>query len=175
MRTRKRDLIWCWLPVLLWMAVIFTFSSQSYPQQDIRPWIKNNIPVDLIRQHFSETRLHYGGSEVSIRKLGDAGFVEFFIRKGAHLAEYALLGFLIVNALRASTAWSLPKVVLFTFALAFFYAVTDEIHQIYTYLRTPKLEDVWLDSVGTAIGIMVYLPVHFLRMSWGHQWRKRKI
>jgi len=40
----------------------------------------------------------YHGKKISIDGLGVAGLIEFFIRKGAHLFDYAVLGmiFLII-------------------------------------------------------------------------------
>src|ERR1051325_8062067 len=83
MNMRARRFLRHWLPVLVWMALIFVGStdvmSAEQTSRIIAPllrWLKPNISVEAIAQ------------------------VQFFVRKGAHLSEYAILALLLWRALR---------------------------------------------------------------------------
>jgi VanZ family protein len=99
-----------WLPVVLWAAVIFAFSSVPDLGTGLGTW-------DLV------------------------------LRKIAHACEYALLGALLLRALRDERA---------AFAGGVLYAITDEVHQIFVAGRHGSPVDVAIDSVGVAVGILLW-------------------
>jgi len=74
------------------------------------------------------------------------GTWDTLLRKTAHMAEYAILGALLLRALGRE----LPA-----FLVGVAYAVTDEIHQHFVEGRHASALDVVLDSVGVAIGIFL--------------------
>src|SRR5277367_2003605 len=135
-----------WLPALLWMAVIFTASSDAHSYEHssrffepLLHWLFPNMPqteVDLIHHIF---------------------------RKCAHLTEYAILALLLWRALHVSKnklpAWSWPKVG-GTLLLVFLYAASDEFHQSFVPTRTPLVSDVFIDTTGGAIGLLVLWFIH---------------
>ncbi|MCT8137686.1 VanZ family protein [Anaerobacillus sp. CMMVII] len=142
-----------WLPPIIWAIVIFVASSQPYEQQDLRPTILENIDLEFVEQIAGDVSITYAGSEVSIETRGVAGFIEFFIRKGAHFFVYLVLGFLVyrlfhyINIRRYKFIFSLLIVVL--------YAISDEVHQYLTPNRTALVEDVILDSIGGLVGVLL--------------------
>ena len=99
-----------WLPVVLWAALIFAFSS---------------VP---------DLGTGLGGWDLVLRKL-------------AHTVEYAILGLLLVRALRRE----LPALV-----LGVAYAVSDELHQHFVPGRRGAPLDVLIDAVGVALGILAW-------------------
>ena len=99
-----------WLPVLLWAAVIFAFSSIPSLSTELGTW-------------------------------------DTILRKLAHLAEYAILGALLLRASRH------PVVAV---VLAGLYAVTDEVHQLFVEGRHGAPLDVGIDSVGALAGVLVW-------------------
>jgi VanZ family protein len=110
--TRSRVLT-MWLPVVVWAAVIFAFSS--------------------------------------IPDLGTGlGTWDTVLRKGAHMAEYAVLGVLLYRAF----AREVPAL-----AAGIAYAATDELHQHFVRGRNASPVDVAVDAVGIAIGMLVWLRV----------------
>ena len=76
---------------------------------------------------------------------------DLFLRKGAHVTEYALLTFLWWRAL-GSTATSPRNALLFAYAIAVAYAATDEFHQTFVTGRHGTPVDVLIDAIGAAIG-----------------------
>jgi VanZ family protein len=98
-----------WLPVVVWAAVIFTFSSIPSLSTGLGTW-------------------------------------DTILRKAAHMAEYAVLGALLLRALGRE----LPALF-----LGLTYAITDEIHQHFVEGRHASPVDVAIDGVGVAIGIFL--------------------
>jgi VanZ family protein len=144
-----------WGLVIACMAVIFISSAQPYQKQDMRPAINQWISEDFVIKYFSQLVIPYGGKQVSIENNGVAGFVEFLIRKGAHVFIYTILGFLVASAF--APIRSLRRV--HGFAVIVFcmvYAISDEIHQHFTGDRTPLAHDVVLDTIGACMGLALY-------------------
>ncbi|MGH2920928.1 MAG: VanZ family protein [Gaiellaceae bacterium] len=81
----------------------------------------------------------------SIPDLGTGlGGWDLVLRKAAHAAEFAVLGFLLLRAI-GREALSL--------VLGIAYALTDELHQHFVPGRQASLLDVLLDAVGVALGV----------------------
>jgi VanZ family protein len=70
------------------------------------------------------------------------------LRKGAHVAEYAILGALIYRALGREAL---------ALAVGIAYAATDEFHQRFVPGRHASPVDVAIDAVGLALGMLVWL------------------
>jgi VanZ family protein len=140
-----------WLPVLVWMAVIFTASADSksfeHSSRLLAPLLQWLFP------QMSQDTVH---------------LIVFLARKCAHLAEYAVFALLVWRALNRSknnlTPWSWPKVS-GTLLIVFLYAASDEFHQIFVPTRTPAIHDVVIDTIGGAAALLAFWLV-------GH-WRKR--
>ncbi|PGZ95372.1 VanZ family protein [Bacillus pseudomycoides] len=144
-----------WIPVLLWMGVIFYSSSQPYTKQDMRSDITKYVNDEWVTEHFSWVSIDYGGgTPVSIANKGVGGFIEFFIRKGAHFTVFGMLGALSYIAL---LQYGLRRKEAFGFALLLVaaYAGFDEIHQSFTGDRTPMWQDSLLDTCGGFTGIVI--------------------
>ena len=74
---------------------------------------------------------------------------DLYLRKGAHMTEYGLLGLLWWRAL--GTRSPLPGA-----GIALAYAMTDEFHQTFVAGRHGTPVDVLIDAVGIALGIAIY-------------------
>jgi VanZ family protein len=129
-----------WLPVILWMGVIFMMSSDlgsaEHTSRILEPlvlWIK----PDASREEFE--------------------LVHFLVRKLGHLSEYAILALLILRAIKRSLNPTPKKVswqmVIVTLLVAAAYAATDEWHQSFVPGRTAALGDVLIDSSGALAGL----------------------
>jgi VanZ family protein len=135
-----RAFIKYWLPVLIWMALIFTGSSDSHSYEHSSRFVE-----PLLRWLFPQM------SQDNIEE------IHHLIRKCGHLAEYAILALLLWRALHLSKnnlpPWSWPKVG-GTLLIVFIYAASDEFHQIFVPTRTPLVSDVLIDTAGGAIGLL---------------------
>jgi VanZ family protein len=82
----------------------------------------------------------------------------FYLRKLAHLVEYAVLSGLLWRALgdRRSPAFRFGWAV----AICVVYGVTDEIHQSFVPGRFGKVRDVVIDTVGAGAAAFVLWKKH---------------
>ena len=127
-----------WLPVLIWLAVIFVGStdlmSAEHTSRFIGPFLRWFVP-----------------------DIPDATVVsvQFFVRKCAHLTEYAILATLLCRAARPSIArpWRAAFLAFFVAAAS---AVLDEFHQSFVASRTGNAVDVAIDCGGGLIGVVIY-------------------
>lgn len=130
-----------WLPVLLWLALIWSFSSEMGSSRRTSRFIG-----PILRW------LHPQISDAAIGK------VQLVIRKGAHVTEYAVLVLLIWRALRRpvkgdSHPWNW-RVAAAAFAIALACAVGDEWRQSFVRDRQGQISDVAIDSAGAGLGLL---------------------
>lgn len=132
--------------VLALFIVLFISSSQTYEQQSLIPFLENNFPSMPFYSLLSHLEIPYWGSVISIEERGYYLFVEFLLRKGAHLAIFGLIALAIVNVLPEPKRWlALPA--------AAGIAVLDELHQAVTGGRSPMAADVVLDVSGAVLAL----------------------
>ena len=142
-----------WLPVLVWMAVIFTASSDAHSYEH-----SSRIIAPLLHWLFP----HISDNTVD--------WTVFIARKCAHLAEYAVLALLLWRALRRPQKdrprpwnWLEAGMALLIVAI---YAATDEFHQMFVPTRTPTVHDVVIDTLGGAAGLFVLWLIGRRQKRW---------
>ena len=82
--------------------------------------------------------------------------VHFYLRKAAHVSEYAVLAALLYRALvntilRGRVLLSAAIVLL----VCGVYAVSDEFHQSFVPSRTATARDVGIDAAGAVFGVLL--------------------
>jgi VanZ family protein len=136
-----------WVPVVAWMAVIFSLSSDRFSDVHSAAWLSGifgalGIPPAVV------------------------GVGNLIVRKTAHFVEYAALSLLTFRAARLT--WPLrtglrPLVIVLALAVAC--ACLDELRQyVLTESRTGTIRDVLVDSTG-AIAVVVFLYARARRRS----------
>ena len=84
---------------------------------------------------------------------------EDFVRTMAHFSEFACLSF-FMNNLFVSYKEKLKPII--ACVLSFFYAITDEIHQIFVPDRACQFTDMMVDLAGILSGFIVYAVIYTL-------------
>jgi VanZ family protein len=133
-----KNLIFRWLPLLLCLVFIFIASM-------------NHNPYGILPAKFRQSYQVAGHT---------VGEVELFGKPG-HVIEYALLGAAAANAF----IWTRkPSMMLFIliFIGSEFYALSDEIHQIFVPGRAFDIPDLFIDGTGILLGISTYWLVRWL-------------
>jgi VanZ family protein len=150
---KLRSLTKYWLPVLVWMWVIFSASSDRLSFQHSSRLI--GPLVHWLFPHLSDEAIHA---------------LVIIVRKCAHLAEYAVLALLLWRALRKpsepntpSWRWSEAGLAL---ALVVLYAASDEIHQTFVPSRQGCVGDVLLDTAGAAFALLCLWAAGRLCKRW---------
>jgi VanZ family protein len=139
--------------IIVWMLVIYFKSGQSYQEQDLRPLFAKYISQTTLQQWLPHWTFNYDGKQVTW--LMPYNMLEFFVRKGGHIIEYAILTALVLLTLRG---WgtSRSKAPLITFGIVLLYAAIDEWHQHYVPTRTGHAVDVLVDAIGIVFALTVY-------------------
>jgi VanZ family protein len=142
-----------WMPVGMWMLLIFGASSDTlssaHTSRIIGPiirWLTPNI------------------SE------GALGSLVFRVRKCAHVTEYAVLAWLFWRARRKPVTadlrpwcWSEFWIAL---GLVTLYGASDEFHQLFVQTRVASVWDVLIDACGGALGLMLLWSFGRWRKQW---------
>jgi VanZ family protein len=137
-----------WWPALLWGAVIFTASTDTFSSEH------TGSVFSVILHWFSPS-------------LSAATFdtIHFFIRKTAHLTEYFIFYLLLYRGIRGTrTGWHWSWALAAWF-IAAAYAALDEIHQSFVPSRGASAWDSLLDSTGALIALLVLFLIYRLRRS----------
>jgi VanZ family protein len=135
-----RQRAWRYAPLLVWMALIFFFStgelSASNTSRIVRPvllWLFPDI---------SEERI---------------ALVHFIVRKTAHFTEYAILALLAARAFTGSSQTTLRRRWFVTaLLLVVFYALSDEFHQTFVPSRTGSIYDSFIDMSGGLTALLFF-------------------
>lgn len=149
-----------WLAAaVLWMAVIFSFSNQKAAASSE---ISGSLSSRVIGEVDQVFHLHWQESEIRTY----AQWIEYPIRKAAHMTEYAILAVLLSGNFMQYEALK-QKCFLWAFLGTAGYAATDEFHQLFIEGRSGEFKDVCIDSLGGLIGLILAYAVIF----W---WKKRR-
>lgn len=143
-----------WILVVLWLIIIFIFSSMSSEESNYKSKKTINKVIETTLDTTNEIGImNKHPSPTKIQNL--ILFLNYPFRKCMHASIYLILAFLLLNALIKSNAKGI-KLYLLTLFLCFFYALTDEYHQTFVVGRTGQLLDVYIDTLGSGIGIILF-------------------
>lgn len=138
MGSRKKYILY--LLLCLWLGIIFFFSNQpgviSIKQSDS---IIYKI-TDIVSKKDEETIKHLSTKWT------------FLIRKTAHFLEFFILGLIIYLVLDIR---KIKYTLITAIILAILFASLDEIHQLFVVGRTAKVFDVFIDSIGSFLAIII--------------------
>ncbi len=154
-----------WIPAILNMLIIFNFSSKP---ATISGESSLMIANQIMKIYEKLTDVNY---EETVRMEKLLTF-DHYVRKTAHVTEYALLAaaFALPLWLRKRKGFGLWGLsVLFTAG----YAATDEIHQRFIPGRSGELKDVMIDSLGAALGALIFLIAAAVITRWKEKRRKQ--
>ena len=138
-----------WLCALLWMGLIFGMSAMPGDVSGAQSGRIAQLLLSAMAVLFGEDAAAGVSPET----------INLLVRKGAHMAEYAVLFLLYRRALHASGA---RRPGLAALCLCACYAATDEFHQAFVADRGPGVADVGIDTLGAAL-------------AWGAQGTVRRI
>jgi VanZ family protein len=79
-------------------------------------------------------------------------WLDFAIKKTAHMTEYAIYATLLYRALKESGIKK-RDAGFFALLIAVLYAFTDEFHQRFTPGREPTIRDTLFDTIGASIAV----------------------
>jgi VanZ family protein len=158
---RAANFVRYWLPVMVWMVLIFGFSSDAKSYQHsstlfepLLRWLFPRMPQETISE------------------------IHHLFRKTCHLTEYAILAGLVWRAVRKpvrndTRPWNWTEAG-FALSMVFTYAATDELHQVFVPTRTALVSDVLIDTSG-GLALLVVLWLRHGGVAAMFAWLRRKI
>ena len=126
------------------MAAIFVFSAQGGEESG------------ATSEGFTAFVLGIFGINESNTTPENLKEIESFVRTAAHFSEYAALGFLC-NFFLGTYSLKRAKSLMLAVGFSAFYAVTDEIHQIFVPGRAAQFSDFMVDTSGALFGACMAL------------------
>lgn len=147
MKRNKTYKILTFLPAVAIMTCIFIFSAQDSTESSN---LSDSVTYALV-SGFDKV-FHTIGTEQKI--IETVKCLNGFVRKMAHFTEYALLG---ISLILPICLYNLKRksVILLTLIICVFYSISDEFHQLFVPGRYGCLKDVFIDSSGALLGILV--------------------
>ena len=133
-----RKLIYYWLPVIAWAALIIQATGRTFDGQH---------SYGVLATFLRDIGLHLSAQTL--------GVLNIAIRKTGHLTEYAILTTLSFRAVREGRPGFTLRWALIALAITVCVASTDEFLQSFTPTRTSSVWDVALDTVGGTIAMIV--------------------
>ena len=134
--------------VILWMALIFTFSHQ--PREN-----SNKLSTGITERIAKVVENLTPNKDINIRSFNH------ILRKNAHFFIYLILGILVPNGLVYSGV-NKSKIIILSLAICLAYAISDEVHQLFVPGRGGQIKDVITDTPGATVGIGLYIKIRFL-------------
>jgi len=141
MNSRKGAVVFLsWLSVIGWMSFIFLLSMQEGDDsaqlsggfvEFFSPFVQVFVP------NMTLDTLH------------------LFVRKLAHMTEFAVLAILLVNALRQHFNEK-REIYILALIIGSVYAITDEVHQLFVTSRVGSVVDVLFDTFGVIVGLVLF-------------------
>lgn len=134
---------------LVWMCVIFAFSAQTKEESGA---VSGGFSYRVVNT--TGKLLHLNIDDEKVREIANS--IEHFVRKGAHMTEYAILAILLYAWLRG---WQVSRIKTACVAAGFavLYACSDEFHQLFVAGRAGRISDVLIDSAGAILGLALFL------------------
>jgi VanZ family protein len=137
-----------WVPSFILMVIIFLYSAKPVDSSNASSMTIANKVITMY-ESITDKQI-----PVEIRE-ARLEFVNHIVRKGAHVAEYALLAFTIAFHLWIRMKRDL-QLFLLSVLFAAIYAATDEFHQIFVPGRGPQVKDVFIDTAGATLGAFLF-------------------
>lgn len=157
--------------LVFWLAFIFNNSSQGYHQQSLLPFMEQNLSRADIADVVPDVSFRYDRVQVN-SQMEPFKVLEFYIRKIAHLLQYAVLASILVlvflqfHIRKVHTIWASLLIVMVSAAL-------DEYNQSLNPDRTGSIWDFGLDMFGGLLGVASCLVIHMIWQKYAG-YRERK-
>ena len=179
MHTKRKMLFF--VPALIWMAVIFWFSSNNGDASSSQSSKVSYIFASAADQAF---RLDMSDAE----RMNFSERISFLVRKTAHFSEYFILGMLLYTAIGINFGKTLDLIdesmkILHIFRIryilpviiVFGYAGTDELHQYFVPDRCCSFKDVLIDTAGGLASVLMIIFIRYVRSRKAYNTARRSV
>lgn len=133
--------------LVLWMVIIFSFSSQTADESANLSGEVGRKVADMFVPGF------YKWEEAKQNQFVDS--IDFFVRKTAHFMEYMVMGMLWFFCLQSkpNSRFTMTQNRWISMFASAFFAMGDEFHQLFVAGRAGRWMDVGIDTAGAVTGV----------------------
>ena len=153
--------------LLLWLTIIFLFSNTpSGASEEQSKTIVNHIMGTQTQS--TDIQQEKVESEEIIEpkeKTVDLEYLNYLIRKIAHMSEYFILSLLVINVIIQFKGKIKYKHYIISICFCLIYAITDELHQTFVPGRCGQAIDVFIDTFGAILGCCAFKLIIFRKKS----------
>ena len=132
--------------------IIFGFSSQNGEQSG---GISRKISETILKVSSNYNKLEEEEKEIVLYR------TESIIRKIAHFSIYTVVGFLLMGLLSTYKLRDKWRMII-TIVIGILYAISDEFHQSFSPGRSPKITDVYIDTLGIILGVLLVILIRMI-------------
>lgn len=132
--------------------IIFGFSSQNGEQSG---GISRKISETILKVSSNYNKLEEEEKEIVLYR------TESIIRKIAHFSIYTVVGFLLMGLLSTYKLRDKWRMII-TIVIGILYAISDEFHQSFSPGRSPKVTDVYIDTLGIISGVLLVILIRMI-------------
>ena len=135
-----------WMSLILWLMVIFIFSTDAFAFSEMS-WVIISV-FQVLFPWLSTQQLEFW--HAVLRKLG-------------HITEYFILAALTHRVLKQYKP-DLIQAKLRTLSFAVFVGTFDELHQGFTFFRTASPADIGYDCLGAVTALLLLTTYEYRRL-----------
>ena len=150
-KSEKKKCLYALL-LILWMGVIFAFSSQP---SEASGKLSGGVCYRLVNGANQMLQMEWNSEQMEAYALR----LGYPVRKAAHMSEYAILALLACKNLLVWEVMSQKRSYVPAFVFTILYAMTDEYHQTFVAGRSGNLTDVCIDGLGACLGLLCFALV----------------
>ena len=133
-------------------VIIFNFSNQDAEESE---GLSSNIAKSVVDFLQKIHQFDSVNKEMLLIK------TDVVVRKLAHFSLYTVVGIMLMSFLSTIDTSKSTRVTI-TVIIGIIYAMSDEIHQIFTPGRTAHFTDVMIDTGVVLFGILVFVCIEIL-------------
>lgn len=140
----KKIVLTCLL--VIWMLVIFMFSNANGTNSQKT---SDGLTKSVINTVSKVTKKKVSKKQEN-KIIQDTSFI---VRKTAHFTIYLILGVLVYLTLNS---YGINKrIIIYSGIFCMLYAISDEIHQLFSDGRAFMILDIFIDTIGGIIGVFI--------------------
>ena len=140
--------------LILWMVLIFLLSAETSGESSQTSGVFIEKVISIVISGFNELD--------EIEREETVASFQHIVRKSAHFTIYGILGFLSFLSFISYIKLSFKVRVVISSAVCLFYAVFDEIHQLFVSGRSGEVRDVCIDFSGAISAILICILIVLL-------------
>lgn len=144
-------------------------NTSSNTSQDFVGYFNN---INLFE---NKIYLFIGNIFIKLLDLNKNEAKEIVIRKIAHITEFTILSFCILNSFTQNILKIKLKLILLSINICFIIAFIDETIQLFSYGRSAQIQDVLIDFVGIIMGFILFIILlFFMKITYGGKYNGKR-